>query len=72
MAAIPDVSAASLAPFVLTNARRGAEVHTDEWNDYRGLKTSGYRYVVTNIARVEIRPDPAHVIMPRVHRVAFP
>ena len=34
---------------------------------YNGLKDAGYRHEVTVISG---SPDPAHVVMPRVHKVA--
>ena len=67
MSTIPDVSALSLNDFVLSNVQRGAEIRTDGWKGYAGIKKLGYRHMVTNISA---SADPAHVVMPRVHRVA--
>jgi len=67
MATIPDVSAPSLHAFVLNNVQEGSEIHTDAWSGYKGIETMGYKHVVTNISA---SGDPAHVVMPRVHRVA--
>ena len=67
MSIIPDVSALSLNEFVLNNVQRGAEIRTDGWKGYAGIKKLGYRHMVTNISA---SVDPAHVVMPRVHRVA--
>lgn len=67
MSVIPDVSAASLHEFVSNNVKKGSEVRSDGWNGYKGIETLGYRHVVTNISA---SGDPAHVVMPRVHRVA--
>lgn len=67
MSVIPNVSAVSLHQFVLNNVQSGAEVQTDGWNGYKGIETLGYRHIVTNISA---SGDPAHVFMPRVHRVA--
>lgn len=67
MSVIPDVSVVSLHEFVLNSVQRGAEVRTDGWNGYKGIETLGYRHIVTNISA---SGDPAHVVIPRVHRVA--
>ncbi len=67
MSVIPDVSVVSLHEFVLNSVQRGAEVRTDGWNGYEGIEPLGYRHIVTNISASE---DPAHVVIPRVHRVA--
>jgi len=67
MGVIPDVSAASLHEFILNSAQKGAEVRTDGWTGYKGIETFGYMHVVTNISA---SGDPAHVVMPRVHRAA--
>jgi transposase-like protein len=67
MAQIADLSAPSLRRFVKDNVQRGAEVRTDGWSGYNGIDVMGYKHTVTNIAGTG---DPAHVVMPRVHRVA--
>jgi transposase-like protein len=67
MAQIPDLSAPSLRRFVRDNVRRGSELRTDAWSGYNGIEVMGYRHIVTNILDTG---DPAHVVMPRVHRVA--
>ena len=67
MSIIPDGSAASLHKFVLNSVKKGAEVRSDGWSGYKGIETLGYNHVVTNI---NASGDPAHVVMPRVHRVA--
>ena len=67
MSVIPDVSAASLHEFILHSVQTGAEVRTDGWTGYEGIETLGFRHVVTNISA---SGDPAHVVMPRAHRVA--
>lgn len=67
MSVIPNVSAMSLHQFVLNSVQSGAEVQTDGWNGYKGIETLGYRHSVTNVSA---SGDPAHLVMPRVHRVA--
>jgi len=64
---IPDVSAASLIPFVQEAVQPGSVVHTDGWGGYNDLGAKGYTHKVTNINRSE---QLAHELMPRVHRVA--
>jgi transposase-like protein len=67
MARIADLSAPSLRRFVRDNVQRGAELRTDGWSGYNGIEVMGYKHIVTNISNTG---DPAHVVMPRVHRVA--
>jgi transposase-like protein len=64
---IPDVSSASLTPFVCDVVELGATVHTDGWLGYNELAKHGYDRKVTVLAA---SADPAHVLMPGVHRVA--
>ena len=67
MSIIPDVSLARLHGLVLNNVKKGAEVRTVGWNGYKGVEILGYKHIVTNI---NASGDPAHFVMPRVHRVA--
>lgn len=64
---VPDVSRPSLLGFVEAAVEPGSLVTTDGWSAYRKLETSGYAHHVTNISASS---DPAHVVMPGVHRVA--
>ena len=64
---IRDVSADSLMTFVRNTVEPGATIQTDGWRGYAGLATVGYQHQVTVIST---SPDPAHVVMPRVHKVA--
>jgi transposase-like protein len=64
---IPDASAASLVPFVTDVVGPDAVVLTDAWRGYAPLARHGYIHQPTNIAA---SGDPAHVVMPGVHRVA--
>jgi transposase-like protein len=64
---VPDVSAASLLPFVCEAVVPGTRVLTDGWGGYNGLPKHGYqreKIVVSSSG------DPAHVSLPGVHRVA--
>ncbi|MGH9168996.1 MAG: IS1595 family transposase [Acidimicrobiia bacterium] len=67
MARIPNVSAASLTGFIRKAVEPGSVVLTDGWRGYGGLPKAGYVHKPTNIAA---SGDPAHVVMPAVHRVA--
>ena len=67
MRRITDASADTLTEFVLDNVARGAEVHTDAGGGYNDIGRYRFRHVVTNISA---SGDPAHVVMPEVHRVA--
>ncbi len=64
---IPDVSGASLVPFVCDVAVKGAEILTDGWGGYSQLLKCGYshdRAVLLNGS------DQPHISMPGVDRVA--
>lgn len=67
MARIPDASAASLMRFVQAAVEPGSTVYTDGWEGYSGLSKLGYRHKAKAIST---SGDPAHVVMPGVHRVA--
>lgn len=64
---IRDVSAGSLMAFVRGTVLPGATIQTDGWRGYAGLAAAGYRHQVTVISG---SVEPAHVVMPRVHKVA--
>ncbi len=64
---ISDVSADSLVPFVCDVVLPDAVVLTDGWLGYKPLSREGYTHKPTNI---KASGDPAHVVMPGVHRVA--
>ena len=67
MRRIPDVSGASLVPFVCDVVKPGSEVLTDGWGGYNDLAKHGYRHSRTVLSETG---DPAHVAMPGVHRIA--
>ena len=64
---IPDASGSTLVPFVCDVVAPGTLVHTDGWGGYNDLPDHGYGRKKTILSA---SPDPAHVAMPGVHRVA--
>ncbi len=64
---VPDVTAESLLPFIDEAVQPGTTVHTDGWQAYWKLGERGYEHERTIMRR---QSDPAHVVMPGVHRVA--
>jgi transposase-like protein len=64
---VPDVSAESLLPFIDEAVEPGATIHTDGWQAYWNLGDRGYEHERTVMRQ---QNDPAHVVMPGVHRVA--
>jgi hypothetical protein len=67
MGRVPSTSATSLTRFVREYIEPGALVKTDGWSGYKGLPRHGYRHLAVSI---RASGDPAHVVMPAVHRVA--
>ena len=67
MGRVPDTSAKSLTRFVRENIEPGALVKTDGWSGYKSLPGHGYQHSAVSI---RASGDPAHVVMPAVHRVA--
>ena len=67
MRRVPDASGASLIPFVRDNIDLGSAVLTDSWRGYNDVATQGYAHIKTNLSD---SGDPAHVLMPGVHRIA--
>jgi transposase-like protein len=64
---VPDASGASLVPFVCEAVQEGANVLTDSWKGYNDLSKHGFKHQKVNISA---SGDPAHVVMPGVHRIA--
>ena len=64
---ISDVTKDSLIPFVTDVVEPGATVHTDGWQAYATVAQNGYEHERTVMRQ---QSDPAHVVMPGVHRVA--
>ena len=67
MKRVADASGATLLPFVRENIEPGSEVLTDAWGGYNDITKSGYTRITTNLSD---SGDPAHVLMPGVHRIA--
>ena len=67
MRRVPDASGASLVSFVCDNIESGSEVLTDGWQGYNDVPKHGYTRIKTNLSD---SGDPAHVVMPGVHRIA--
>ena len=64
---VPDASGASLLGFVSDVVARRSVVSTDGWVGYSGLQKLGYTHTKINQAASD---DPAHVLLPGVHRVS--
>ncbi len=64
---VPDVSAASLTPFVCDMIEPGAVIRTDGWSGYDRIHKHGYAHEKTILSN---SGDPAHVAMPGPHRIA--
>lgn len=64
---IPDATSATLVPFVCNVVAPGSVVHTDGWTSYNNLPRLGYTRHRTSLSTSD---DPAHVVMPAVHRVS--
>lgn len=67
LARIPNCSQPTLTDFVCQVALPGSTVYTDHWAGYNGLAGNGFNHLPTSI---NTSGDPAHVAMPRVHRVS--
>ena len=64
---VPDASGDSLVPFVCETVAPGSVVLTDAWGGYNDLAKHPYTHKVVSLSASS---DPAHVVMPGVHRVA--
>ena len=67
LAQLREVSKATLCGFVHRTVEPGSTVRTDGWNLYASLADGGYTHRPINIVR---SGEPAHIVMPGVHRVA--
>src|ERR1700680_3782931 len=64
---VPDVTQESLIPFIEAVVEPGSTVHTDGWQAYWTVPERGYTHERSVMRK---QNDPAHVVMPGVHRVA--
>ena len=64
---VQDVTADSLLRSIDEAVQAGATIHTDRWHAYWKLAERGYEHERTVIRQ---QSDPAHVVIPGVHRVA--
>lgn len=67
MRRIPDVSGESLVPFICDEVQTGSEILTDGWGGYNDLKKYDFSHKKIILSK---SGDPAHVLMPGVHRIA--
>ena len=67
MAKVRNASAASIIPFIQSAICEGAVVRTDGWSGYVPLPRHGYQHRPRSLRASRL---PAHVAMPRIHRVA--
>jgi transposase-like protein len=67
MQSIPDASAINIMQFVLNTVKPGSTIFTDCWRGYSQLQSNGYVHEKINLSEAD---DPAHVLMPGVHRIA--
>ena len=64
---VPDVSAASLTPFVCDMIAPGSVVRTDGWPGYDRIHKHGY---IREEIVLSKSGDPAHVAVPGPHRIS--
>src|SRR6202049_5036013 len=64
---VPDVTQESLIPFIEAVVEPGSTVHTDGWQADWTVPERGYQHEGSVMRK---QNDPAHVVMPGVHRVA--
>ena len=64
---VPDVTAASLIPFICDVVKAGSRIHTDGFNAYDSIASRGYQHKKIIMSDSD---SPAHVSMPGVHLVA--
>jgi len=67
LARIADCSEPVLTEFVSGAAEPCSVISTDSWRGYLGLERAGFSHCPTSISA---SGDPAHVVMPRAHRIA--
>ncbi|MCH8040831.1 MAG: IS1595 family transposase [Nitrospinae bacterium] len=64
---VPAISGTHLTSFIVDVVTPGTALKTDGWIGYAPLQSLGFQHQVTVLPD---SPDPAHVLMPGVHRIA--
>jgi transposase-like protein len=64
---VPDVKAKTLLDFVEDTCEQGSIIYTDGLSAYKNLSNRGFEHVADAVSQGS---DPAHVVLPAVHRVA--
>ncbi len=67
MRRINDASGESLIPFICDSVAIGSIIRTDSWRGYNDLHKFDYIHEKVNLSDND---DPAHVVMPGVHKIA--
>lgn len=66
----PDLSAASLHPFITAHVEPGSTVITDAWMGYHGIEALGYTRVRHSQRAAHGRGQDPFGMLPGVHRIA--
>lgn len=64
---LPEVTADTVRGFIADSVEPGSTVRTDGWNIYPAITDLGYRHQAFSVVGAD---EPAHTILPGVHRVA--
>ena len=64
---VPDTKAKTLLDFVEDTCEQGSTIYTDGLSAYKNLPSRGFKHDATAVSK---GTDPAHVVLPAVHRVA--
>ena len=67
MKRIDNASTDSLSTFITEVVEPGSTILTDAWAGYNELEKLGYKHIKSNLSD---SGNPAHVVMPGVHRIA--
>jgi len=67
MKRITDASGENLIPFICDSVAPGSTIRTDSWRGYNNLRNFDYIHEKVNLSDSD---DPAHVVMPGVHKIA--
>lgn len=64
---IPNTTGDTLKDFIERNCEQGSVIYTDGLSAYQGLDARGFIHNATAVSQTD---EPAHVVLPAVHRVA--